>query len=680
MASVSEYGQCRLFARIRPGTDPASAYNELSSAAFAAYDSMPDAAQRPEIRRGGEDEGPVWIAAFETGAELTADSAPIKRVIAALERLDGVARVDSSGQGSMETLISYDAARAASVGLDAGNIAFSLAADDLLAPGGRVHADGRALALLIDGRFPSAFELESAPIPLPHGSFVCLGEIASIRERAKEPDRISRVNGKGMTTVAVMPSGARSVIALSRAIAGAMHMLKETPGLEMTVLSDDGAEAGKELSRILRAAFFGMAAVALLSGALVAGSRGAFSEPARIMAMASVPFTVLVAAAIVCMSGKNADSYAIAGLAAGLGSAVDAAILSAESMGRAEHKVEALAAFRALRPALLAGCATNVAALLPLRGFETLSPGIVTVALAMGAVNIASLFSSLAIMPPLVLSEGGRRKRKLSCMRRARPRPVGIALRRARRGMAFFSDLCCRFPLWVAALAFALSLAGALALFSMPLSADQDSAGPGVFVHAEFESGTAIGPADQRLAAYARSLLETGSAELVYTSARRGGGSLYAVPVRGNRESLVAAIDSARLEGGLAWLESAGAGKFDWQLVVSGDDDGVCRRIAEDAARLLGNGVSGYDVVLNFKNDHGSAVFRFDAEKAAAAGVPFSRAAAAIRSTVHGPVAYKRSAAGREGDVRVLAVGDSSKEPGAATWADALSVDRKSVV
>ncbi|MBU1079615.1 MAG: efflux RND transporter permease subunit, partial [Spirochaetes bacterium] len=190
----------------------------------------------------------------------------------------------------------------------------------------------------------------------------------------------------------------------------------------------------------------------------------------------------------------------------------------------------------------------------------------------------------------------------------------------------------------------------------------------GVYVHVEFEPGTAMEIVDERLAGYALSLAEVPGVGSVQSTARRGSGSvLLSLDKSSADRSLAAkAARAARetpVQGGFAWVPRPSRDERAWSLVVAGDDDRECRDIAAEAARAVAALPFVAQTVLDFKDGPGDVTIRPDRERSAAMGIPFSSAAAALRRAVFGPVAYKRVDGAGETDVRVAASRDGKPRP-----------------
>lgn len=697
LRSECEYGKVRAYLRFARGAYRDSLYEEVSEAALRVYESLPRSAQRPEIASAGAGSArtPIWVAALSS-ERLSGEAMArlVERELKpALARLAGVGEVEAAGVGGGELVVELDEAAASAAGLSASAVARFMASDDLLAPAG---SDGGA-EMSVDGRFGETSALKAASIPLPEGGSIRLGELAEVSSRERRPEAISSLDGGPVVSLSVFPGDGAELPALSKAIAAAIGPIARERGLRLVVLDDLGAELGRAYASTMGAALQAALAVAafsfLLTGAARKDGSRPFARRARAAAVSAVPMTLIVAAAALVAAGVGIDGYALAGLALGLGSSADAALLAAESLSRASDARGGAAAMRRLIPSLAAGAATTMVVLAPMGELDAWSEGAAATAAAIAAAVAVAFLFGVAIMPPLSLwtpardgpRRGGGGIEAADASRGRAPRVAAAAasicararriLRRAAlRLLALDARACAKRPLRIVGLAVSLGAVGAAALASSPF---YEAAAPeprSVFIRLEFEPGLSPESVHGRLAAYALRLKKSQGVETVLTTARLGSGSALVRfdPGSTSREALAERCRSGAPPEAFAWLPSASPGERLWEATVSGDDDAVCRREAERLAAAVARLPFVIDVALDFKDGPEALVMRPDRERASALGMSFAGAAEALRRGVHGPVAYKRIGEGGETDVRVSIGRRDAETAGAAGAADRL--------
>jgi multidrug efflux pump subunit AcrB len=702
--SSSENGQVRVFVSFE-GDVPGS-YEAVSDAAQRVYESLPPSAQRPEILSSDDSRIPVWTAAVFSAesaghapedpageAEIPALGRLLERVIKpALEGLEGAGEVEIYGAGLPEIVVALRDEEAAARGLDAAAVAEFLGSNDLLLPAGTLRYGERDILVMVDNRYSDISSLAGAYLPRKPGGPVRLGEIARIYEQDREPDTLSRLNGKKAAVISVMAGSRADLGSLSRRIREELKQFSKLP-LELRVLSDRGAEEAAALRSVFAAALQGAFAVALMTallGSRAAGTgkavpqRGRSLGPALICAL-MVPFVCILSAALLALLGFPLNRVLLAGLSAGVGAAVDAAILCSEGLnrrhgpGEARETREALLALRELWPPLVSGSATTIAALLPLTAMEALAADMGAVAWAVGTVTLVSLVCALTLLPPLLLRSAGEPVRPVppglsfppaQSGRKNPQNPLKSFLPGIRRGVRSAARRCSRIGARflaasigrctnrprTALLPAALITAGGIAALAFAgVDTGAVPAEDSVYAQVEFEGGFLAEEGDRLLAAYAEELSQREGIKGVQTGARTGSGSIL-VSLDSKKikaDQVRNLLREKKIPGAFVYIPESSGGERIWEITLSGDDGDTCRELAEEAARLASSLPLVRETVLNFKPGGPGLTLIPDRERLEEGGFLFSTLADTIRRGIHGPVAYKRIGPEGETDVRV---------------------------
>jgi multidrug efflux pump subunit AcrB len=713
IASSSENGRVRAFVRFdrkKPGQ-----YEAVREAAQGVYEGLPASAQRPEILSSDNSRIPVWSAAVVTGGEDAGSPAPglyaagntaalLERIVKPkLESLEGAGEVEISGAGLMEILVALKPDKAAALGLGPSEIAAALGNNDLILPGGRLEKEGREILIMVDGRYGDGSgpadspPLAEALIPLGNGRAIRLGDAASVYEQEREPDTLSRLNGKKAAVISVMGSSGADLGKLSRRIKAALDetgvFAPASRSLELIVLSDRGAEETAAYRSLLAAALEGSLAVALMVFLLGFRKRGGFAarghaggEPLRptpggaagLACALAVPGVCLFSAALLSIFGFPLDRAVLGGIAAGLGAAVDAAILCSEGLRFCRNTGEARSALGRLKAPLISGSVTTAVSLLPLGALDSMAGGIAALAWAIGLVNIVSLVFSLTLLPPLLLWGMEPRRKALpgfsppgksggfcppSAVSRVLRPPARRALRFGRRFLAADLRFCIKHPAMVLAAGLLFSAAGALALLMGGADPEGGFSEDSLFAQVEFDGGLRAQEVDRLLADYAERLLAAGGIKNIQTSARTASGSVL-ISFDNKKTKASQIRESARtltIPGGFVYFPGSSPEDRNWEIKIYGDDDRRCRELAVRAAALCAALPPVKEGVLNFKDGSGRITLIPDRERLAESGLVFSGTAGTARWGVHGPVAYKRIGPRGETDVRVR--GTEGREP-----------------
>jgi multidrug efflux pump subunit AcrB len=558
IVSSSENGRVRAlvrFDRKKPGQ-----YEAVREAAQSVYEGLPSSVQRPEILSSDNSRIPVWSAAVINREDLQGPrpgvysagntAALLERIVKPkLESLEGAGEVEISGAGIMEILAALKPDKTAALGLGPHEIAAALGNNDLLLPGGRIEKDGREILLVVDGRYGDGsgpadpLPLAEALIPLGGGKTVRLGDIASVYEQEREPDTLSRLNGKKTAVISVMGSSGADLGKLSRRIRAALDetgaFTSAAGSLELIVLSDRGAEETEAYRSLLRAAVEGSLALALMVFLLrfrkkrtpePGGLHPEDGQPrfissgnGSLVCALAVPGVCLFSAALLSLFGFPLNRPVLGGIAAGLGAAVDAAILCSEGLRFCRNTAEARTALNRLKVPLISGSVTTAVSLLPLGAVKSMAGDITAMAWAIGLVNMAALVFSLTLLPPLLLREPDHKKPAVPRFPRNRKigglgflsavsgifRPfIRRIFRGGRRFLAADLRYCIKHPGLVLAAGIFISAAGVLAILIRGTDPENSYSADSVFAQIEFEGGLRAQEVDRLLADYVERLCQ----------------------------------------------------------------------------------------------------------------------------------------------------------------------------
>ena len=668
--SSSENGRTRVLCSFK-GKEHGR-YEAVREAAQQVYESLPRAAQRPEIYSSGDSRIPVWTAAVinREGYSVSPDTGVLleKTVKPALEGLPGAGNVEISGAGLKEIVITLKSEEAAVRKIDASDIAAVLANNDVLLPGGTINprdANERfdlEIQLMVDGRYES---LDRVLIPVKNSAdgmdFVPLEDIAIIAEQERDYESRSRLDGKETVIIAVMGSEKADLGKLSVQI---KKELSRFPGLEFSILSDRGEAERQARSSALWAAFQGGCMVAILCALLCSGKRN-FS----LICSLTVPVTIFFTAALIVFFGFSLDKLVLAGLSAGVGAAIDAALLSAEYFYSCKTIKEGEIAKKTLRFPLVSGSITTVIALLPLMAQKT--SGMNSVAWAVASVNIVTMVLALTLLPPLFLWGCSANAKKTADFMRIHfisafgsailslvpftAVAISSLLRCYRRKLAILVRLIFGKPCLVACCWLVLGILGIAALSLNGADVFEENAGDSVYAQIEFDGGLHIEETDRSLALYGSELKKHPGIKNVQTVARTGTGSVLAGfdPHVIDSNAVRDVMRNIPVSGGFVYIMESSPNERSWKVRIAGDEDKTCRKLAGEAALRCSAMDLVLETVLNFKDGSPRINLMADRERVALNTLSFGSIGQTARRSIHGPVAYKRIGSSGEIDVRI---------------------------
>ena len=655
--SSSENGRTRVLCNFE-GKEQGR-YEAIREAAQQVYESLPKAAQRPEISSSGDSRVPVWTAALINRNEKM-DMKDIgtfleKTVKPALEGLPGAATVEISGTGVKETVITLNSEETAARKIDASDIAGILSKNDVLLPGGTIiYRDNnnqldREIPIMVDGRIK---DLKDAYIPVRNLSgsmdYVPLMNLANVTEQEREFESRSRLNGMETIIISIMGSDNAPLGKLSRQI---KEELDKFDHLEFTILLDKGAAEQQAMKSVMEAALQGAFMVAFICAFLCFGKRNF-----AVICSLTVPVTLLFTAALLILMGFSPDKLVLAGLSAGVGAAVDTAILGAEYFRSCKTIEEGKTAIGALCFPLVSGVLTTVIALLPLMNGKAAE--IKSVAWAVASINMVTMVLALTLMPPLFLW-GCSDNKENSAHIRLKEKVYNVfspLFRFYRRKLAVFVRIIQKKPQIIIFCWLIISILGIVSLFIKGADIAGETAEDSVYAQVEFDGGLHNEETDKALSVFGNKLKEHVGIENVQTVARTGTGSVlvkYDPKVMENKKA-VALIRDTPVPGGFVYIMESSLNERNWKIKIAGDELSICRELAREAAQLCSAVEIVHEAVLNFKEGSPRLNLVPDRERIAFSAFSIGGIGQSVRRSIHGSVAYKRIDGSGEKDVRVL--------------------------
>jgi hydrophobe/amphiphile efflux-1 (HAE1) family protein len=155
-----------------------------------------------------------------------------------LERVQGVGRVVLAGTATRQIKVQVDPARLSAVGLGVDQVVAALRSENVSVPVGKVVDSNAEFIVRVDGRVRSPADFAQIVVARRGGAAIRLGQIATIVDGEREPDSISRVNGRPAIAVSIYKAQDANVVATGAAVKGAVASIqKQLPnGVDMRLM------------------------------------------------------------------------------------------------------------------------------------------------------------------------------------------------------------------------------------------------------------------------------------------------------------------------------------------------------------------------------------------------------------------------------------------------------------
>ncbi|MBP5235255.1 MAG: efflux RND transporter permease subunit [Bacteroidales bacterium] len=353
--SLSSNGSGRVSVEFRKGKDMDAARFEVASAIRNLYPFLPTGVTYPLIRRSSSGNNRNEGTAISYTIKGDMPSREIERfarehILTPISTLRDVDAVSLSGATPFHWVIVFDAMKAASADIDAGDIASAFS--DIYrneVVGTAVTPEG-GMVVRLSG--DTTMDFGSIPIKNAEGRVVRLGDIASWRFEEAQPNSYYRVNG--LNTINLSISVAENSNLLSAVSAVKEEMSGIAAGFPEGVSVDISYDSSEYIRDELRRIYFrtGLCILILLLFVFIVSRSWRY----MLIITATLAVNILTAVMIYAFAGVQIHIYTFAGITVSLGMVIDTSIVMADHYGYWRD--------RRVFPSIFAATATTVGALL----------------------------------------------------------------------------------------------------------------------------------------------------------------------------------------------------------------------------------------------------------------------------------------------------------------------------
>lgn len=628
------------------GTDMADATSQLTAAISRVQRLLP-ADVDPQVLAGSIDDLPVVQLAAAGGTDPKALSQAVDEVLVPeLEQLDDVRDVTVTGTATRQITLAVDPVGLAAAGLTPSDVSSVLQQNGITLPAGTVTEGHTTWSVQAGTPITSVEQLAALPLTSTTGTVVPLGDVVEVLDGEEAQTSFSRLDGEPSLAIAVTKTPAGNTVDVSHEVNDVLASAQDSlaaRGVTVAVVFDQAPFIEESIQGLATEGGLGLLFAVVVILAFLASLRS------TLVSAVSIPLSLLVAFAVMNVTGYTLNLLTLSALTIAIGRVVDDAIVVIENIKRhlsyGEPKGEAIiGAVREVGGAITASTVATVAVFAPI-GFvggvvgELFRPFAMTIAIAMGA----SLLVALTIVPVLAywflkepahvsaeeatrVREAAEAKERTGVWQRAYVPTLGAALRRP----------------WVTIAVAVAVLVGTLALVprletNLLGSSGQDTA----TVTQTFEPGTSLQAQDDAAKVVEQTLADVPGVTTVLTTvgtdgfaAAFGGGTAPkatysltldedadAEAVQDDARAAVEDLDAAPTTQITVSGGDAAFGSSTVDLVITADDDDALSSVASTVTDAV-SGVDGVQSVTNnLAADQQVVDVTVDRDKAAAVGL-----------------------------------------------------------
>ncbi|MGC1816250.1 MAG: efflux RND transporter permease subunit, partial [Casimicrobiaceae bacterium] len=227
--SNSLEGQSQVFVQFRLSTNVAQAVQDVRDKLAPVRTAFPRDVKDPLVSRvDNQNSQPVVSLAVTsptTGLrELT--SLTDQTIVKALENLPGVARIDVSGRVARQILIQVRPEALAALGIGVDQVMSAIRDANQDVPAGRISRGARDEVVRVDGKIKDPSQFGRIVVARQGGGAVYLSQVANVIDGEKDPDSISRIDGRPAITLDIQKAQDANIVETGRNIRTAVAALR----------------------------------------------------------------------------------------------------------------------------------------------------------------------------------------------------------------------------------------------------------------------------------------------------------------------------------------------------------------------------------------------------------------------------------------------------------------------
>ena len=403
LQSISQYGLSLVVVQFNWGTNMDTAINNMRERVDMVKGRLPNEATTPTLMKLDLNAMPIIIYSLKGADLITLNNLAEDTIKPRLERINGVASVDTSGGREREIQVLLDPAKLQSYGISVPQIAQAIGADSVTGNAGSIDRGTREVSLRVLGEYTSIADINNIQISLGGANSIPLRNIAEVRDSYKRMDSYAYVDGETALTMSVMKASGGNTVQVARSVQAEVEALNAIlpAGVEILVFMDTSEFIQHSLSNIIEHGLLG----ALIATVLLFLFFRSFRSTLVIIIV--LPISVITTFSLMYFSGQTINIITMAGMLLGLGSLIDFAVVVLESIYR--HREENYGIIEAAKKgasevgvAVMACASCQIVVFLPILFVEGLA-GVLFKPLALVVIfsHIAALFTAVTLVPML---------------------------------------------------------------------------------------------------------------------------------------------------------------------------------------------------------------------------------------------------------------------------------------
>lgn len=403
ITSRSSEGSSLVILEFDFGIDMDQASLEIREQVDRIKSFLPDGADNPNVFKIDPNALPIMTLAIASERDIkTVQDYVDSKITSRLERLEGVARVDITGNYSEIVSVSVDTDKLQAYGLSYNQLKSLLISENVNLPSGKIERGEKSIPLRILGEFDSVAEIANLPLMLADGTIISLRDVADVKLTKEDSTQQITLNGQASLGMSILKTTDANTVRVAERLRTEIDKLnREDNGITLQIIQDNSVFINRSIANVALTGLSGGILAIIILFLFLRNVRSTL-----IIAIA-IPISVIGTFALMYFGGITLNLMTLGGLALGLGMLVDNAIVVLENIYRyrelGHSRVEAAQQGTGeVSMAVVASTLTTVAVFLPIAFVEGVTSLLFKeLALTVTFSLLASLIVALTIVPML---------------------------------------------------------------------------------------------------------------------------------------------------------------------------------------------------------------------------------------------------------------------------------------
>lgn len=284
-------------------------------------------------------------------------------------RLPNVATVQIGGGLEKYVAIWIDKDRLAAYGLSLAQINNALTADNINISAGKLTTPWKNNFIRLQGKYQELSEIENVIVALKGGTPVYLKDVGRVSFEDKDPESITRLNGKEIVSVSIREKSGGNTVAMVKEVKAELESIIPIlpDDIQMSIIRDQAEFIQLSLNNVIKNATIGAILAAFIILLFLGNIRN------TLVIVLSIPVSVIGTFILINAFDLSINTISLGGLALGVGMIVDASIVVLENIFRhlrensAQNRLTAVVeATREVGLAVTSSTLTSIVVFLPL--------------------------------------------------------------------------------------------------------------------------------------------------------------------------------------------------------------------------------------------------------------------------------------------------------------------------